>query len=112
MSSKWIRLDTTWDESDWLAGLHPESQLAWVKLLCYTKAHGIRGTVKIPSVKSKMWGVTPSRVTALVTAAKRDGAIVEEGGFWTLSGFEKRNGDQTAADRARRYRQRRKEVTP
>ena len=108
MSSRWIRLDTGWSSSGWIAALPPESRLCWPELLCYAKAHGIAGRVKAlaPPVAARLWSVTRDAVTTLVTAAKEDGALLEEDGEWVITGWGTYQGDPTAPDRSRRYRQR------
>lgn len=112
MSSRWIRLDTTWSQSEWLAELSPEARLVWVELLCYCKAHGTDGNVKASNVAlQRVTGVTRNAVDELVTRAINHGAIIEDGGVWCITGWRTYQGDPTATRRMRRYRQRQQEDT-
>jgi len=113
-SSRWIRLDTTWSSSSWVAELPPEGRLAWVELLCHVKAHGTAGRVRALSavVAARMWGVTRDSVTGMLEAAQIDGALVVEDGEWVLTGWSTYQPDKTARDRQRRHRQRQQLDTP
>lgn len=113
MASRWIRLDTTWSKSEWIADLGPPSRLAWIQLLCYMKSHGTAGAVKRLSAKlaSREWGVTRDAVTKLLNAAIKDGALLVDGDEWIITGWSDRQMDPTAAARSRRYRQRQQELT-
>lgn len=105
--ARWIRLDTTWDASEWLFVLSPESQLAWVKLLCYVKTDGTNGRVKAlsPVVAAKRWGIGSESVDKLVNAAVSHGAIVTENGEWCVTKWrEYQITDATALDRKRKQR--------
>jgi hypothetical protein len=104
--SRWLRIDTTWSSSAWVAELPPESRLCWIELLCYAKAHGIAGRVKAlsPQVASRTWGVTPSNALLMLEAAEAHGALTVEVGEWVLSTWRKYQGDETSADRQKRYR--------
>lgn len=109
MTSRWIRLDTTWDSSKWIAALPAPSQLAWIKLLCYMKAHGDSRSVKSLSVEvaSRQWTVTKTAVSRMLEAAISDKALVLDGDEWVVTGWY-RQTDTTQADRAKRYRERQK----
>jgi hypothetical protein len=104
--SRWLRIDTTWSSSAWVAELPPESRLCWIELLCYAKAHGIAGRVKAlsPQVAARTWGVTPSNALLMLEAAEAHGALTVEVGEWVLSTWRKYQGDETSADRQKRYR--------
>ena len=109
MTSRWIRLDTTWDSSKWIAELPAQSQLAWVKLLCYMKAHGDSRSVKAlsPKVAARKWGVTVTHVNKMLSAAIADKALLLEGAEWVITGWH-RQTDTTNALRQSRYRERQK----
>lgn len=113
-TSRWIRLDTTWDHSAWIAALEPEAQLAWVKLLCHVKAHGYAGSVKrlAPAVAARVWGLRVTSVTEMEEAAIADDALMVEGDEWVITGWGERQSDPTAAERMRRYRERQQHDTP
>jgi len=113
MSERWIRLNTTWSQSDWVAALEPEARLVWLELLCHVKAHGYDGKVKAPGLSAfaRNTGVTRNAVTVLVDAATEHGALEIDGDDWVVTAWQKYQGDTTAADRQRRYRERKQEVT-
>ena len=113
-TSRWIRLDTTWDHSEWVAAMDPEAQLAWVKLLCHVKAHGYAGSVKrlTPAVAARVWGLRVTSVTEMEAAAIEDEALVIEDDEWIITSWSERQSDPTAAERMRRYRERQQEDTP
>lgn len=108
MASRWIRLNTDWSASDWIAEMKPASRLAWVELLCYVKAHGTAGVVKrvSPTVAARVTGVTRNEFDVMEKAAIADGALRIEGGDWIITGWGEHQMDVTAKDRQRRYRER------
>lgn len=107
MSRRWVRVDTTWSQSEWLAELHPECRLVWIELLCHAKAHGTDGRVKASYVAlERVTGVTRYRVQELVTAATEHGSLVEDGGDWVIAEWKTYQGDPTGKERVRRHRQR------
>jgi len=104
---RWLRLDAQWDDSDWVALLEPLSQLAWVKLLCYVKRDGRRGTAYAlsPRAAAKKWGVPAQAVEDMIVRASEDGALVVEGGAWVVVKWsEYQEPDPTATDRKRKQR--------
>lgn len=107
-SSRWIRLDTTWSQSEWLAELDAETRLAWIELLCHVKAHGYAGSAKRLAhvVAARNWGVSADAVRRIEAAAIEDGALVVDEGDWIITGWENHQSDPTAAERMRRYRER------
>jgi hypothetical protein len=112
MSRRWIRLDTTWSQSEWLADLEPEHKLVWVELLCYAKAHGTDGRVKASNAALRhVTGVTRYAVDKLVTAAIEHGALEMEDGLWVITGWKAYQGDATGATRQKRYREAQQQVT-
>jgi hypothetical protein len=106
MSRRWVRLDVGWDDSEWLAELSPAAQLAWVKLLCHTKRDGVRGVSKAlaPAVAARRWGVPAGAVREMVEAARRDGAIQEDNGSWSICGWDQYQSDPKARERLQRFR--------
>ena len=114
MAVRWIRLDTTWSQSDWLAELPAPSRLAWVELLCYVKSHGVGGSVKRPSTAtlSRIWGISRNAIEAMFSASFQDGAVVIEGEDLIISGWGERQMDSKASERMRAYRERKKGLNP
>ena len=105
--ARWLRLDLTWSASEWLVSLTPAARLAWVELLCYTKAYGMKGTVKALGVgaASRLWGIGPDDITSMLEAAKRDDALACDEDDWRVENWAQyQEIDPTAGDRQRRYR--------
>lgn len=110
---RWIRLDTSWSSSEWLAALEPIPRLLWPELLCYVKAHGIAGRCRrgVDALR-RVTGVTRNDVTDLETAAIEHGALTLDDGDWVLTGWRKYQGDDTAPERMRRHREASKQLSP
>lgn len=109
MSRRWLRLDAQWDDTEWVMLLEPLAQLAWIKLLCYVKRDGRRGTAHALSSKAaaKKWGVTVRAVEDMIFQARQDGALVVEGEKWVLTKWiEYQEPDPTNAERQRLFRER------
>lgn len=106
MSSRWVKLNASWMESEWLIVLSAEARLAWVQLLCYTKTHGLAGRVKVKptAVFARQSYLGEESVEQMIRAAKADGALEESDGDWLITGWGKHQGDETAAERMRRLR--------
>jgi hypothetical protein len=103
---RWFKLNTTWSSSPWLAELPPAARLAWVELIGYVKAHGFDGKARAlaPSIFGRQTGIPTPDVVAMLDAATADGALELEDGCWRMTGWLEHQGDRTAADRMRRYR--------
>ena len=116
MSSRWIRLDTTWDQSEWMEDLTPAQRLVWVGLLCYCKAHGHDGQVRrlAPGIFASRYvtGVTRNDVTVLEEAAITGGALAIQDGEWVITGWMRYQGDPSASDRMKRYRASQSRLSP
>ena len=108
MAVRWIRLDTTWSQSEWIADLPPASRLAWIELLCFVKSHGVAGSVKKPSnaLFAQIWGLSKSSVEAMLAAASHDGAVVFDGADIVITGWGVLQMDTKAAVRMKAYRER------
>ena len=114
MSRRWIRLNVTWDTSEWLVTLDPLAQLAWVKLLCWVKVHGKGGICRAlsPVAAQVKWCVPKQAVTAMLDAAQEGAAVVLHDGEWILPQWHiYQEPDQTATERKRRQRQKHEAVT-
>lgn len=121
--SRWIRLNTDWHLSSWLITLSAESRLAWVQLLCHVKVHGFGGAVKAvsPAAAERLWFVNEPSIRQMLIAAENAGALVVTDELWTVVKWAKYQGDSTAKERQRRFKERQKvtdnnalvtEVTP
>lgn len=109
---RWIRLDATWEDSEWLDDLPGVSAGCWPRLLCLVKLAGIGGRLKRPSLKAlaRRWRVEVADIAALEDAAINDGALLVEEGDWVLTGWDEyQQPDRTAAERMRAYRERQKQ---
>lgn len=111
---RWFRLDTTWSQSEWVASLEPAARLCWVEMLGYVKAHGFNGRAKklATGVAARNWGVTRNDVTAMLDAAKSDDAVREDGEDWVITNWPEYQGDPTAAERNKRYRESKSRLSP
>jgi hypothetical protein len=109
--NRFIRLDTMWSASEWLAVLAAEARLVWVELLCYVKGHGRDGRVKAlhPLVASRMWFVGEESVRQLLIAAEQHGALSTNGQDWIIAKWEQYQGDPTAAERQARFKQKQRQ---
>jgi hypothetical protein len=105
---RWIRLDIGWDDSEWVAELSPLAQLAWIKLLCHAKRDGIAGTCKalVPKVAARRWGVPLDAIQEMLDAGRREGAIHQDNGDWSLTAWDRYQVDNSNAARQRRWRER------
>lgn len=109
--ARWIRLDTTFDSSEWLFVLSPESQLAWVKMLCYVKEAGTAGKAKRLShiVAAKRWSLGSESVEKLEQAAITHGAVKIVGDSWLVVKWDQyQTTDTTNAERQRRFKSKNK----
>ena len=110
--SRWLRINTDWSTSSWLVVLSAEARLSWIQLLCHAKAHGVDGKVKSidPIAASRMWFVGEESVRQLLLAAQESGALLVEGGYWQIEKWKDYQGDNTAAARQERFRNKQKEA--
>ena len=107
---RWIRVNTGWDDTEWIAGLSSEARLSWIMLLCHVKRDGIGGACKVLafSVAARKWGVKATAVAEMIEAGRVDGAIYEADGEWSIAAWDKYQPD-SSAERVRRYRERKAE---
>lgn len=112
---RWLRLDVTWEDSEWLDALDGTAAGCWPRLLCWVASTGRRGTCRAPSlsVLARRWRVPVEAVEALVEAAKTDGALSEEGEMWIITGWQEyQEPDPTAAKRNRKHRVEKSRLSP
>jgi hypothetical protein len=112
---RWIRLDVGWSDSDWIGALEPGGRLAWVELLAYTKRDGSAGIVKAltPAAFARKIRVSTEDVSAMLEAARSDGALIDDDGSWIVANWpEFQETDPTAAERMRKYRAERSRLSP
>ncbi|ARU40188.1 hypothetical protein CCB80_03160 [Armatimonadetes bacterium Uphvl-Ar1] len=111
-ANRYVKLNGNWMDSEWLLVLSAEARLAWVQMLCYVKLSGIGGRVKAkPSmVFARQNFIGEESVEQMIRAAKQNGALVEEDGTWLLTGWSKHQGDETASERQKRWREKQKQV--
>jgi hypothetical protein len=110
-TSRWVRLDVDFGDTEWLFPLSGLAELAWVKLLAYAKRSGIRGRVRClsPSVAAEKWKCGLDAFDEMMTAATAgdNPAVIEVDGDWFLTGWDRYNPiDRTNADRQRHLRER------
>ena len=109
---RWIRVNTDWDDSTWLADLPWDVRACWLVVLCHVKVNGIGGICKEPNVKrmaaSKDVPVTALR--AVIKAAVDHGALRTLEGRWEVVKWrEYQKDDMTNAERQKRHRELKKE---
>jgi len=112
---RWIRLDATWEDSEWLDALDGTAAGCWPRLLCWVKRDGIKGRCKRPThaVLARRWRVPQEAVAALEAAAIEDGALKIEGGDWVVTGWtEYQDVDPTTNERSKRYRESKSRLSP
>jgi hypothetical protein len=110
---RWLRLDVTAFDSEWLAGLAPEAQHAWTRLLLHVKAVGSRGQAKRlgPVAVKRLWGIAAPSLQRMEAAAVGDGALLIDDGMWTVTGWERyQKPDGTNPLRQKSFRSR--SITP
>lgn len=107
--SRWFRVNCDWWESDWLCVLSAEARLAWILFLGRAKTHGSGGVLKkTPTMLlARQWMIGEEAIIQALKAAENNGAVVDEGGSWLITGWAKFQGDQTAAERQAEFRRRR-----
>jgi hypothetical protein len=112
---RWIRLDTGWSSTEWLAELEPAARLAWVELLAYVKTEGIAGTAKAiaPTVFGRRFAIPPEAVRAMLQAAETGEAIACEDGSWRIVKWaEYQHTDPAAKDRMKKHRAEKSALSP
>ena len=104
---RFVKLELTWYASEWLLVLSGNARLCWVMLLCYAKGQGQAGRVKrlAPEIAARLWFVGEEDVRKMELAAAKNGAIAVEDGDWIVANWHKYQGDETGADRQRRFRE-------
>lgn len=109
---RFLKLELTWDASQWVHVLSDGSKLAWIKLLCYAKASGLNGRVKrlAPAYAQKVWMIGEEDIYKMEQAAIADGALTLEDGDWIVTNWRRYQGDETGAERQKRYRSGRAQV--
>lgn len=115
MARRWIRLDATWEDSEWLDALDGTAAGCWPRILCMMKRDGIGGRCRrpAPAVLARRWRVPVEAVVALEAAAIADGALAIEDDEWICTGWaDYQDVDPTAAQRKRRERERKKATQP
>lgn len=112
---RWIRLDVDWEDSPWLDALDGTAAGCWPRVLCLVKRSGSAGVIKAPDlgVLARRWRVPRESIDALLSAAQSDGALVVEGGLWSIPKWDiYQKPDLTAAERVKRYRAEKSRLSP
>lgn len=113
---RWIRLDVTWADSDWMFELTGNQRRLWPALLCYVKLAGIDGQCKrlSPRVLAEKLNASVEDARAFLSAATTpadDGVsalqVVENGKDWLVTNWTEHQApqDATGAERQRRRRE-------
>jgi phage-related minor tail protein len=87
--SRWIRLDIDWDSSEWLHPLSAGARLAWIELLCHVKRSGIKGRVRIPSLKvlALQWNIPSAEIEEMLDAAADNDSVRFDSESWTITAW-------------------------
>jgi hypothetical protein len=104
-TERWLRINVSWSDSEWLFDQPPGIRLAWIEMLCYTKQNGMSGRVKSmsPTVASSKWRISKDDIVTLQTVAQRDGALQIEDGDWIIANWCKYQAE--SLDRVKRFRE-------
>jgi hypothetical protein len=115
MAERWLRLNATWGESEWLIVLPPLQRLTWIEILCWVKLRGVAGRCRRPSTASVRvrTGVPEADIEALEKAAVEAEALAIEGDEWVIVKWDKyQKPDPTSAQRQRKYRKEKSRLSP
>lgn len=106
-NSRWFRVNCDWWESEWVNALEPEACLSWILLLGRVKTHGLGGRLKIASTAllARQWPVGEKGIKQMLKAAEDNGALIVDGDSWIIAGWSKYQGDESNADRQKRFRE-------
>jgi len=111
---KWFKLWTSAPDDPDIRALEPALRWAWIAAACYTACHGKSGVLKLPlnglAALAGYMGVDPASVT--LTLRKLPNLrveIVTRNVTVTWNNWKRFQQDTTAAERMRRYRERRGE---
>ena len=114
--AKWARLNVSFDDSEWVDPLSDTGQLAFIKLITYTKREGRKGRVKAlsPSVAVSKFRLKDHNavmhVTEMLRAMMADSALEIVDGFWIVTNWKAyQEPDETAKERQQRWRDGQKE---
>jgi hypothetical protein len=113
VNERWIRLNATFDESQWLVNLPPLPRLIWPVVLAYVKIHGAKGVCKIPNLARWCAGkdLPLDAVLELLDAAVADGAMRLNDNVWTIVNWETyQRDDSTGYERLKRHRKKRQQA--
>ena len=105
-ASRWIRISIDFYLSRWVLPLSAEAKLAWIMLLSHVKGHGSSGVCKAidPTTAARLWFMGEESVRQMLIAAQSGGALAITDGEWTVVKWIQYQGDETAAERMKRYR--------
>lgn len=92
-----LSLAVDWHESPMLAGATDGERLAWIILLCHTKATGRGGLVRfrVASVAST-YGIGVASIEGMLARAEADGAIERDGDIVTVNNWKVYQKDDKA----------------
>lgn len=108
--ARYIKSYIGWWEEDWINVLAADAQLAWMKFQERGKTHGIGGVVpkfSIPTV-ARQWLQGEESIRKMLMAAEIAGEIRDEGECWVIVHWRRDQGDETGADRQRRFKSKQK----
>lgn len=107
---RFVKAYIGWWEEDWINVLSAESQLAWIKFMERGKSHGIGGAVPKFSFQTvaRQWLQGEESIRQMIRAAEMSGEVVDRGDHWLIVNWRRDQGDETGAERQRRFKERQK----
>ena len=105
-----INLDVAWSADEWLYDMRPAARLAWVELLCYVKARGVRGSVRAlsPRIAADRFRLALDDIAEMLNAAVAAKALIIDGDEWRIADQSPLKSDAKAAERVRKHREKQK----
>lgn len=103
---RWVRLDTNYDQQDWMEGLPERVRDLYPRLLCHVKAHGVRGSFdrQAPSNMARTLRCEAEDWSLLINAALASNyvTITDDGRYFISDWMETQEID---TERVRRWRE-------
>lgn len=103
-SARWIRLDVSWDDTEWLADLTWPTRAVWPLVLAHVKLHGQAGVCTVNVKRFCVAHDVPLPCVELfLEAAVRAGAMEIDGSEWIVVKWAEYQGAESL-ERVRRHR--------
>lgn len=108
--NRYMKLNLAWSDSEWVSGMSEGGRLCWIYLIGYCKSFGLNGRVKSVSESTfaRKHDVSENSIRECLNAAIVHGAVRVKVDTWVFDKWAKHQGDETGAERQRRFKQRQK----